>query len=82
LNGCRWEFALGDVMIRALMVVSMLVAVACAGEPKAKQPEMTQRQRDSAIAESGLPGAGGVGRALRVADSAQARQAVMDSIDP
>jgi hypothetical protein len=63
-------------------IVAITILSACAGEPKEKQPEMTQRQRDSAIAESGLPGAGGVRRALQVADSAEARQRAAESIDP
>jgi hypothetical protein len=41
---------------------------------------MTQRQRDSTIAESRLPGATAVGRALDAADAAAARAAAADSI--
>lgn len=40
---------------------------------------MTQRQRDSVLAQSRLPGASGVGKAMRAADSAKARQAQLDS---
>jgi hypothetical protein len=40
---------------------------------------MTQRQKDSVLAQSQLPGAEGVGKALRAADSAKARQARLDS---
>ena len=67
-------------------VVGMLVLVALAG--CGSQPEtaannrdtMTQRQKDSVLAQSGLPGARGVGMAQTQADSAKARQARLDSI--
>jgi hypothetical protein len=39
----------------------------------------TERERDSVIGQSKLPGAGVVGRALRVSDSAAARRAAQDS---
>jgi hypothetical protein len=55
-----------------------LLAVACAGE---KKPEpLTQRQRDSVIGASKLPGARGVRGAMAVQDSAARRKAVIDSI--
>lgn len=44
-----------------------------------RRDTMTQRQRDSVLAQTGLPGAQGVGKALRAADSAKARQARIDS---
>lgn len=40
----------------------------------------TQRQRDSVIGASQLPGAQGVRGALRVSDSADARRARQDSV--
>ena len=40
---------------------------------------MTQRQRDSVLAQSRLPGAQGVGMAIGASDSAKARQAQLDS---
>jgi hypothetical protein len=40
---------------------------------------MTQRERDSTIAESGLVGAGVVGRALSVSDAEAKRTAQLDS---
>ena len=67
--------------------ISIIVTVSAAGgacsgggSPKASRPPLTQRQRDSAIGESRLPGAGGVKRALRAVDSAEARRAREDSI--
>jgi uncharacterized protein YcfL len=44
-----------------------------------RRDTMTQRQKDSVLAQTGLPGAQGVGKALNAADSAKARQARMDS---
>ena len=41
---------------------------------------MSERQRDSTIAKSRLPGAGVVGRALAVSDSTAARAARLDSL--
>ena len=63
------------------IAVLVLATVGCpGGDDTATQQPVDQRARDSAIAESGLPGAGGVRRALDVADSAAARQARIDSI--
>ncbi len=65
-----------------LVVIASFVLAACPGgeEETAAQPPVDQRTRDSAVAESGLRGSGGVRGALDVADSAAARQARMDSI--
>ncbi|CAN5859087.1 hypothetical protein BH23GEM9_BH23GEM9_09320 [soil metagenome] len=43
---------------------------------------LTRAQRDSVIGASRLPGAAGVRGALRIADSAAARQAARDSLLP
>ena len=69
--------------MRGVLAIVLLVA-ACsdAGTKAAQKPEMTQRQRDSAIGESRLPGAQGVRGALKAQDSAQARNTRLDSIDP
>jgi hypothetical protein len=40
----------------------------------------TERERDSVIGQSALPGARGVQRALGASDSARARSAVLDSL--
>ncbi len=69
--------------MRAFVIGVLLVTLAgCGSNGGAEQPRepQTQRQRDSAIAESGLPGAGGVRGALDAADSAAARRARADSI--
>ncbi len=63
------------------IAVLVLGTLGCPGEDDTvTQQPVDQRARDSAIAESGLPGASGIRRALDVQDSAAARQARMDSI--
>jgi hypothetical protein len=57
-----------------------LALLACTADPPPERAEMTQRQRDSAISESKLPGARGVGRALDASDAAAARAAAADSL--
>jgi hypothetical protein len=42
----------------------------------------TERERDSVIGQSKLPGARGVQGALGASDSARTRHAALDSIDP
>jgi hypothetical protein len=62
----------------------LLLAVACSGgSPDGGSGEadsLTRRQRDSAVAESGLPGAAGVRGAMDAADSASARAGRIDSM--
>ena len=43
-------------------------------------PEQQRARRDSAVAGSQLPGAGGVGRAMDAREAANARNAALDSI--
>lgn len=62
-----------------MMLLSFAVT-ACSGGDAPKKPAMTQRQRDSAIGETRLPGAQGVRGALRVQDSAAARNARLDTL--
>ena len=62
-------------MIRMiLMVVAALVFSSC-GEraPEDSSKELTREQKDSVLAESDLPGAKAVGKAITVSDSAAAR---------
>jgi hypothetical protein len=60
------------------------VLLACdgggSGEQTSDAEALTRAQRDSAIAQSRLPGAGAVNRALQTSDSVAARAAAMDSI--
>ncbi|HSJ10092.1 MAG TPA: hypothetical protein VK928_09260 [Longimicrobiales bacterium] len=69
--------------IRWTPFVISLVLAGCGGadrEAAAPADTLTQRQRDSIVGASSLPGAGGVRRAMDVADSAAARQSVIDTI--
>jgi hypothetical protein len=69
--------------MRRLVLVA-LITVGCASNDTAANDRdtMTQRQRDSVLAQSGLPGAKGVGKALSAADSIRARNARLDSARP
>ena len=62
------------------MILVLLVSAAAACGKEEAQPA-TQRERDSVIGASKLPGAAGVRGALRAADSAAARSARIDSVD-
>jgi hypothetical protein len=72
----------------ALCTAACLAASSCAGKsadqpaPPGNPPEqpLSARARESALAKSGLPGATGIGAALRVSDSAAARRQREDSI--
>jgi hypothetical protein len=61
------------------MVAIVLLLAACGGS-KPKPAPLTQRQHDSVIGASGLPGASGIRGAMRVVDSQNARNARLDSI--
>lgn len=61
-----------------LLVLGAVLIGACSSQPPAK-PALTQREKDSIVGASRLPGAAGVRGAQRVADSAAARRARIDS---
>ena len=68
------------------LVVVVSVALASCGPQGSERAEgarsdtVTQAQRDSAVARSGLPGARGVTRAQDVSSAAEQRAAQLDSI--
>ncbi|GAC1651861.1 MAG: hypothetical protein NVS4B3_13250 [Gemmatimonadaceae bacterium] len=70
-----------DMTIRLQFALCVSLLAACGGPvPGAdRRSGMTQRERDSTIGASLLPGAGGVRRALAGSDSATARNARLDS---
>jgi len=71
------------LMARLLAAGVMILALAaCSKRSDADRarPAMSERQRDSSIAKSRLPGAGTVGKALAASDSASARAARIDSL--
>lgn len=64
-----------------LLSLALLAAAALGctkSEPERKQ-ELTEREKDSVFAQSRIPGAKAVNKALQTADSAAARQARIDS---
>ena len=77
---------MSDRMRRAaLLTVACLAACgsrSADSEPQAEPPQqpLSARARESALAKSGLPGAAGIGSALRVSDSAAARRQREDSV--
>ena len=68
-------------MRRSGLVLLAILYSACAAPETAanNRDTMTQRQKDSVLAQSSLPGAQGVGMALKTSDSVKARQAQLDS---
>jgi hypothetical protein len=69
--------------MRYAAVILCLLLAACAkpeGSGATGRDTLTQRQRDSILGASRLPGAGGIRGALRAQDSAAARNARVDSI--
>jgi hypothetical protein len=62
----------------ALLLLASLAAACSKDEPEAR-PVLTQRQKDSILAQSTIPGAKAVNKALKTADSASARQYGLDS---
>ena len=56
-------------------------SLACARtDTSAKPPAKTQREKDSALAASQIPGAGAVGAALRASDTVKARVTAADTV--
>jgi len=70
-------------MTRGVIAVCLLLA-ACGGQSGSSRAAdtLTERQRDSMLAGSRIPGARGVGAALRAADSTSARIRATDSVAP
>ena len=66
----------------AILIPSALLLAGCAAEPKFDKPraQMTQREKDSVIAASGLPGSGVVKKGMQIADGQARRAAMLDSI--
>jgi hypothetical protein len=65
--------------MRLATVLFLLISLAGCGAADSESSR-TEAQRDSAIAESAVPGAAGVKSTLSVSDSATARRALEDSI--
>ncbi|OLC05135.1 MAG: hypothetical protein AUH78_20210 [Gemmatimonadetes bacterium 13_1_40CM_4_69_8] len=73
---------------RALAPIVVLVVIAGCGAGQsgksrtAAGDSLTERQRDSILAQSKIPGARAVGKAMRVADSTSAGIRAADSVTP
>ena len=65
-----------------LFAAFLTLLTACAEPSKVEKPrsQMSQRERDSVIAISGLPGSGVVKKGISIADAEAKRQAMFDSI--
>ena len=65
----------------ALVTLALIACASCTKAPDTanNRDTMTRRQKDSVLAKSSLPGAAGVGMALKTADSLKAKQAAVDS---
>ena len=70
----------------ALLFGVLLAVVACgggsSGGSRAGGDTLTERQRDSMLSTSKIPGASGEGKAMNAADSASARVRAADTIGP
>ena len=76
-NGSANRFA---CLILMALIMALLIA-ACSEEQEGDtKKELTQRQRDSVLAETGLPGAELVGTALEAADTMDARAKKLDDL--
>ncbi|HYK82046.1 MAG TPA: hypothetical protein VEU55_02795 [Gemmatimonadales bacterium] len=73
-------------MVRVLAMALVALSAACgtqSGRSTATAGDsLTERQRDSMLSTSGIPGARGVGAAMRVADSTSAGIRAADSVPP
>jgi len=66
----------------AFVSVAMLACSSGQSRKSAAADSLTQRERDSILAQSKIPGARGVGSAMRVSDSISARVQAADTITP
>lgn len=73
------EFRISRAII-ATAIALVAAATACGSKETPERQQMTQRQKDSLLGASSIPGARGVQKALNVQDSAAAKRALLDSI--
>jgi hypothetical protein len=65
-----------------LVIVALAIGItACAKDEPDVRRDLTQREKDSILGASQIPGAKAVKRAITSADSAAARQARLDSAE-
>ncbi|HXQ29176.1 MAG TPA: hypothetical protein VN848_07900 [Gemmatimonadales bacterium] len=70
--------------MRRLWIVTFVAAsLGCSsGSSDSARPTLTERQQDSILARSSIPGASAVGKAMRVADSTSAGIRRADTASP
>ncbi len=66
-------------------MVGILLSVGCGGgsgdnNQRVNRDTLTERQQDSMLSKSSIPGARGVGRAMTAADSISARVQASDTV--
>ncbi len=66
----------------ALLLPTLLAGCGGGSSKAGARDTLTERQRDSILAQSQIPGATGVGRAMKAADSTSARIRATDSVAP
>lgn len=67
--------------MRLAALATAVILVACgSGNGGSGRDTLTQRQRDSILGASSLPGARAVQQSLRAADTAAARNRLLDSL--
>jgi len=73
-----------EVGVRTWAILVGAVALACGSggqnTSKVNRDTLTERQKDSILAKSSIPGASAVGRAMNAADSTSARVTASDSV--
>ena len=64
-----------------LLFIALFILLGCTEDSSntSSKKKLTQRQRDSVLSESKLPGAKAVGKAIEVSDTASARSKRLDS---
>jgi hypothetical protein len=71
--------------VGVLAIAIVALAIACGGSgqtstSKVNRDTLTERQQDSILAKSSIPGASAVGKAMNAADSTSARVTASDSV--
>jgi hypothetical protein len=70
-------------MTKTTWLLALATLAACGGDKSGKEAvnrdTLTERQKDSILAKSSIPGASNVGRAMRAADSTSAGAHRVDS---
>jgi hypothetical protein len=69
-----------DILLRIFIGILLLISIVACTESarEGSKKDLTQHERDSILAESDLPGANVVGKAIEVSDSSTARSKRID----